>query len=201
MSGIAFPDGWRMELLVKSHNRRGFSSGQPDVDSWLRASALQSQNKRLSVSKVLLDANTIIGFYTLAISQVDFSDLPSDVAKKLPRRQLPVAVLAWLGIDHRFQGKGLGRRLLATALLDCHEAGSTFAFVAVILDCVDDAAKELRWMVERRHIVVDRIGNDDLQAATADQFARPRRRLPGLAPQHRRIHVRRSARGPSIRHW
>jgi hypothetical protein len=31
--------------------------------------------------------------------------------------------------------------LLAQALRDCHDAGQTFAFVAVILDCVDDAAK------------------------------------------------------------
>ena len=33
------------------------------------------------------------------------------------------------------------------ALRDCYEAGQTFAFVAVILDCVDDKAKSFyqRW--------------------------------------------------------
>jgi GNAT superfamily N-acetyltransferase len=54
---------------------------------------------------------------------------------------LPVAVLAWLGVDRARQGQGLGRLLLAQALRDCWEAGKTFAFVAVILDCVSDAAK------------------------------------------------------------
>lgn len=33
------------------------------------------------------------------------------------------------------------RNLLAQALRDCHDAGQTFAFVAVLLDCIDDKAK------------------------------------------------------------
>ena len=39
------------------------------------------------------------------------------------------------------QGQGLGRLLLAQSLRDGYEAGDTFAFVAVILDCLNDAAK------------------------------------------------------------
>ena len=48
---------------------------------------------------------------------------------------------AWLGVSLDRQGHGLGRLLLVQALRDCHEAGKTFAFVAVILDCFSDAAK------------------------------------------------------------
>ena len=83
----------------------------------------------------------IAGYFTLATGQVDFSDLPADVTKRLPRRQLPVAVLAWLGVSSDYQGQGLGRRLLAQALRDCYDAGATFAFVAVILDCITDDAR------------------------------------------------------------
>jgi ribosomal protein S18 acetylase RimI-like enzyme len=54
---------------------------------------------------------------------------------------LPIAVLAWLGVSAAFQGQGLGRLLLAQALRDCYEAGKTFAFIAVILDCLNDVAK------------------------------------------------------------
>ena len=143
MSGVRYPDGWRVELLTKSHNRKTFQSGQEQVDAWLKQSALQSQKKHLSSTKVLLDdEGRLIGYYTLATSQVDFTDLPSDVAKSLPQRQLPVAVLAWLGVDSNFQGRGIGLRLLATALRDCHEASQTFAFIAVILDCVDAPSKK-----------------------------------------------------------
>src|SRR5271157_3137293 len=73
----------------------------------------------------------IAGFFTLATGQVDFSDLPTDLARHLPRRTLPVAILAWLGVSKTHQRQGLGRLLLAQALLDCHEAGKTFAFIAV----------------------------------------------------------------------
>ncbi len=104
---------------------------------------MQSQSKHLTITKVLLDENrAVVGFYTLSTSQVDFSDLPPVIAKSLPRRQLPVAVIAWLGIDKSYQGQGIGKRMLATALRDCHGAGKTFAFIAVVLDCVDLSAKK-----------------------------------------------------------
>lgn len=81
------------------------------------------------------------GYNTLATGQVDFNDLPADVTKRLPRRSLPVTVLAWLGVSGGHQGRGVGRLLLAQALRDCYEAGDTFAFVAVVLDCLNAAAK------------------------------------------------------------
>jgi GNAT superfamily N-acetyltransferase len=56
-------------------------------------------------------------------------------------KELSRVILAWLGIGDGRQGQGLGRLLLAQVPRDCYEAGRTFAFVAVILDCVDDTAK------------------------------------------------------------
>jgi len=142
VSGLTFPDGFRLEPLKREHPRRRFRCGEAVVDDWLRTKALQHQEKHLSATKALLDpSDAIAGFYTLATGQVDFSDLPPEVARKLPRRGLPVAVLAWLGISAAHQGRGLGRLLLAQALRDCYEAGQIFAFVAVILDCIGDSAK------------------------------------------------------------
>jgi GNAT superfamily N-acetyltransferase len=145
---VRFPEGFRCEPLTRKHPRAAFSSGQASVDAWLTKLALQSQDKRLSTTTVLLaDLGQISGFYSLATSQVAFADLPKEISSKLPRRALPVAVLAWLGVDHRYQGQGLGSRLLAQALADCHAASRTFPFVAVVIDCVDDAAKSFyqRW--------------------------------------------------------
>lgn len=143
MSGPRFPEGWSIAVLDKSHPRQKFTSGNDKVDEWLKKSALQSQQKHLTTSKILLDdARNVVGYYSLAFSQIDFSDLPADLAKKLPRRQLPVSVLAWLGVDQSCQGRGIGQRLLATSLVDCYEASQTFAFIAVILDCVDEQARQ-----------------------------------------------------------
>lgn len=142
MNAVRFPEGFRLERLVKAHPRKAFASGQAEVDDWLQTKALQNQDKHLSATKVLLDGSgAIAGYYTLATGQVDFGDLPAEVAKKLPRRRLPVAVLAWLGVSSDRQGQGLGKSLLAQALRDCHDAGQTFAFIAVILDCINDSAK------------------------------------------------------------
>ncbi len=141
MSAVRLPHEYRVELLRRDHPRSTFRSGQAQVDDWLANKALQHQEKHLSATKVLIDpVGTIAGFYTLATAQIDFADLPPDLYRRLPRRNLPVAVLAWLGIRDTAQGQGHGRRLLAQALVDCYHAGQTFPFVAVILDCIDDRA-------------------------------------------------------------
>jgi GNAT superfamily N-acetyltransferase len=151
MSGVKLPKRLRWQRLQRDHPRRDFRCGEPEVDAWLRTKAWQHQKKHLSVTKVLLDeSNRIVGFYTLATGQVDFRDLPDDLTKRLPRRSLPVAVLAWLGVSTNHHGEGLGRILLAQALRDCYEAGDTFAFVAVILDCLTEKAKSFyqKWDFE-----------------------------------------------------
>lgn len=142
MTGIRFPEDYRLEGLCREHPRRLFNCGQEQVNDWLATKALQHQEKHLSVTKVLLDeTGAIAGYYTLATGQFDFGDLPADLSKRLPRRALPVAVLAWLGVSSNHQGQGLGRLLLASALRDCFEAGKTFAFIAIILDCINDSAR------------------------------------------------------------
>jgi hypothetical protein len=129
------PKRTRLDLDFPIPARRCFGA---DIDA----------RQSLSATKVLLDREGgIAGFYTLATGQVDFGDLPSELARKLARRALPVAILAWLGVSTVRQSQKLGDLLLAQALRDFHEAGQTFAFVAVILDCVDDRAKAFyqRW--------------------------------------------------------
>ncbi len=148
MEGVRFPAGLRLERLGRRHPRREFRCGDDKVDNWLATKALQHQEKHLSATKVLVDAEgSVAGYYTLATAQVDFGELPADAGRHLPRRALPVAVLAWLGVSSQHQGQGLGGLLLAQALRGCWEAGKTFAFVAVILDCLNDAAKSFyqRW--------------------------------------------------------
>ena len=88
------------------------------------------------------DLRCIAGYYTLATGQIDFHDLPDELVWKLRRRVLPVALLAWLGVATRHKGHGLGRILVAQALRNCYEAGATFPFVAVLLDCLNDGAKQ-----------------------------------------------------------
>jgi len=119
VSTVVFPAGFKLESLKRSHSRSAFDSGQSEVNDWLRTKALQHQEKRLSATKALLDqVGGIAGFYTMATGQVDFGDLPSELAQKLPKRGLPVAILAWLGVSQAHQNWKLGNLLLAQALRD-----------------------------------------------------------------------------------
>ena len=112
------------------------------MDRWLNKSARQAQEKRLSVTRVLLkEPNAIVGYYTLAMGQVNFDKLPHSYARKLPSTLLPIITLAWLGVDERYQGNGFGGRILAQALADCYTTGQTMPFVAVLLDCLNQGAK------------------------------------------------------------
>ena len=139
---IPFPEGYRLERLHRNHPRSQFSCGEIQVDDWLATKALQQQQKHLSVTRVLLDAaGAIAGYYTLATNSIDFGDLPPEIAKGLPRRLLPAAVVAWFGISVSHKGQGLGSQLLAQALRDCYHAGKTLAYIAVIVDAINDAAK------------------------------------------------------------
>ena len=112
------------------------------MDEWLKKRARQAQEKRLSVTRVLLNSQKdIVGYYTLAMGQVNFDELPSHIIRKLPATMLPILTLAWLGVDKRFQGQRLGERLLAQALRDCHTTGQLMPFIAVLLDCATADAK------------------------------------------------------------
>lgn len=151
MKDVRVPDGFRFERLRRAQSRKEFCCGEDRVDQWLATMALQNQQKHLSVTIVLLDTKQrIAGYYTLATSQVDFNDLPVELRKRLPRRMLPVAVVAWLGVDRRYQSQGLGDALLGHALRECYSASTTFPFVAVMLDCIDETAKGfyMRWDFE-----------------------------------------------------
>lgn len=142
MRAVQFSDEYQLEKLERSHSRRTFDCGNETVNDWLQTKALQNQEKHLSTTKVLrLLEHKIAGFYTLALGQVDLSELPADIARKLPRRALPVAIIAWLGVSVHLRSQGLGRRLFSQALLECYEAGKTFAFIAILIDCLDANAK------------------------------------------------------------
>ena len=142
MTPFRWPEGFSIDPLEKQHKRAAFVSGVGQVDEWLKRRARQAQKKRLSVTRVLvLKPDTIVGYYTLAMGQVSFDELPLDMARKLPSTLLPIITLAWLGIDQDYQGRGLGERLLAQALRDCHATGQMVPFVAVLLDCATPNVK------------------------------------------------------------
>jgi GNAT superfamily N-acetyltransferase len=136
------PEGTlRVEVLGPQHDRTSFSSGVEPLDRYLRAQAGQDARKNMAAPFVLvLPDGAIGGYYTLSSTAVKLTELPNDVARRLPRYPLvPATLLGRLAVDNRVQGRGYGRFLLADALL--RAVRSEIASFAVIVDAKDDAAR------------------------------------------------------------
>ncbi len=131
----------RVEVLGPQHDRTSFSSGVEPLDRYLRAQAGQDARKNMAAPFVLvLPDGAIGGYYTLSSTAVKLTELPNDVARRLPRYPLvPATLLGRLAVDNRVQGRGYGRFLLADALL--RAVRSEIASFAVIVDAKDDGAR------------------------------------------------------------
>lgn len=137
------PVAWRIEPLQKSHGRDAFACGHVSLDRYLQRQARQDSESK--VAAVFVGVNPpdskVLGFYSLSSSSINASDVPPDLAKKLPRYpHLPVTLLGRLAIDQLCQGKGLGQFLLLDALYRSLQAAAAIAAMAVVVDAKDAAA-------------------------------------------------------------
>src|SRR5687767_2174045 len=121
---------YSVEPLGEHHDRAAFACGTEALDRYLREQAGQDVRRGVARVFVLHDTqvNAIAGYYTLRSNGVRLQSLPADVAKRLGRYEhTPVILLGRLAIDGRYQGQGLGRVLLADALLKAYAATATVA--------------------------------------------------------------------------
>ena len=127
--------------LLGKEDRSDFVCGSEPLDRYLKTQASQDVRRRVSVCYVALEKATgrIAGYYTLSAADVPVSDLPPEVARRLPRYpSVPAARIGRLAIDRRFQGRGLGGALLLNAAM--RALRSEIAVFALAVDAKDDAA-------------------------------------------------------------
>lgn len=152
----------KLEPLTGRHDRNGFDCGVEPLNVWLRQMALQHQGKGISRTFVAvpndqvatdtyrhagyIDIGTasVIGFYALASAFVMIEDLPPELAKRYPR-QIPVTRLGRLATRIGLQGQGLGKLLLADAVIRARDAAQTVGSAGIMVDAKgDDAARFYR---------------------------------------------------------
>jgi ribosomal protein S18 acetylase RimI-like enzyme len=124
-----------------AHDRSAFSSGVGQLDRYLREQASQDVKRLLASCFVAIEiaTNKVAGYYTLAATGIDASELPPEMLKRLPRYPvLPAALVGRLAVDQAYQGKGLGGALLADAALRAFK-GDVKAF-ALVVDAKDENA-------------------------------------------------------------
>lgn len=79
-----------------------------------------------------MEGDRLVGYYALAIGQVEPDDATERLLKGQPaKRPVPVLLIARLAVDHHHQGQGVGRSLLQDALLRCAAAAEIVGVRAV----------------------------------------------------------------------
>lgn len=132
--------GFRIEALAATHDRKDFSCGVEPLDRYLRELVSQDIKRRISNCFVALDdQGAIAGYYTFAATSLPLTELPADMAKRLPRYPLaPAGLIGRLAVAKGFRGKRLGGAMLIDAAL--RAARSDPAIFALVVDAKDNSA-------------------------------------------------------------
>ena len=131
--------------LLKTHNRKTFDCGNAQLNNYLQRQATQDIKRKLSACFVIANNEfDVKGYYTLSNGSVPQQFIPMAFNKKLPASytDLPVTLLGRLAVDSSEKGKGLGKLLLIDALKRSFQASQTIGSMAVVVDPIDEAAKQ-----------------------------------------------------------
>lgn len=122
------------EPLRGKHELGDFSCGEESLDSWLHRYSRHAEAPGSARVFVTTDGTRVIGYYALAVGQVEPREGTDRLLKGQPTgRSVPVVVLARLAVDQRHQGRGLGRSLLQDAPLRCATAAQSVGIRALIV--------------------------------------------------------------------
>lgn len=130
--------------LDGGHDRTAFDCGVPVLNLYLRNYALQNQQKGMVRNYVTTHATrkVVVAYYSLVYAAIEQKRLPAKLVKGLGKYDIPVMLLARLAVDHREQGKGLGKALLKDAILRTIQAAEIAGLKLLFVHAKDEAAAD-----------------------------------------------------------
>lgn len=133
-------DRYSVRPLDLELDRSGFSCGEESLDRYFKVQIGQDIKRRIAAGFAAIDVGgRVAGYYTLASASILLTELPKELARKLPRYpQVPAVRMGRLAVDRRDKGKGLGAALLANALRRALSA--EIAAYALVVDAKDEHA-------------------------------------------------------------
>jgi len=123
--------------LNSDHEIGSFDCGVPELDSWLRSSALRNQKENTSRTFVLTEGQKVVAFYCLATASTERESLPNSKQRNSPR-DVPLISLGRLAVAMEFQGLGIGALLLRDAIARSLAATEHVAAKFMRVDAKDD---------------------------------------------------------------
>lgn len=126
--------------LEPDDDRAAFTCGQPELDRFFCLYAGQNQFRHhIGTTYVAVEAGKILGFATVAPSQIDAQDAPQRLLRRLPNYPLPVLRLARLAVSEEARGGGVGRLLLRHTFALARRMAADFGCVGVVVDAKAEA--------------------------------------------------------------
>lgn len=103
--------------LTAKHDTEEFCSGEETLDTWLQERALDNMAASASRTYVICPPGSrkVIGYYAICMGQIFNQEVIGSMRRNMPR-QIPAVILGRLAIDEKWQGQGLGKKLLQDAV-------------------------------------------------------------------------------------
>lgn len=129
-------------LLNDGHQLTSFKCGIEELDIWLRKQALKSQKRGTARVYVVNDmaANQVIGYYAIAMGSVSREQALSSLRRNSPD-PIPMVVLARLGVDSAYQGRGIAAGLLKDCIIRSVQAMHAIGGAGILVHAFDNSAQ------------------------------------------------------------
>jgi predicted N-acetyltransferase YhbS len=126
--------------LRPQDDRRGFRSGDPDLDRFFQRFAGQNQFRHhIGTTWIATQGEQIVGYATVSASHIEVQDLPTATRGRLPAYPLPVLRLARLAVSEDTRSQGIGAALLRAVFTLAHEMSTRYGCVGVVVDAKPDS--------------------------------------------------------------
>jgi GNAT superfamily N-acetyltransferase len=131
----------RIEKLQRNHIVDEFDCGNEALNRFLVRYAFQNQQAEASQTYIAIAGETVVGYYTLVVGQVEYAAASARLVKGLARHPVPIMLLARLAIATSWQGKGLGAGLLKDAMQRTLQAANIAGIRAFAVHAKDNTAR------------------------------------------------------------
>ncbi len=125
--------------IAAHHRLSEFGCGNPALDNWLVAHALNNEGKASRTYVVLAPTNVVLAYYCLAAGSITRGDLPGRLRHGLPD-PVPVMILGRLAVDRDHAGNGLGPQLVREALRRTAQAADIAGVRGLLVHAIDEQA-------------------------------------------------------------
>jgi GNAT superfamily N-acetyltransferase len=102
--------------LAAGHALEGFDCGRPSLNDWLVKHARQAQGSGSANTYVVTEGARVVGYYSLAVGQIDTLEASDRVRKGMGGYPVPVVILARMAVARQDQGRGIGVGMLQDAI-------------------------------------------------------------------------------------